>query len=807
MRISYQWIKEILGADLDIETLGERLTAAGLEVEGIERAGTNLAPIKVAKVLGSRPHPSSKHPLTLVSIDIGTGEPIEVVCGAPNVPPPGGRVIYAPVGAQLFDRKGQPFTVEARTIAGTISPGMLCAEDELGLGPDHSGIVVLPDGEPGQLLLSYLPTLQDWILQLNVTPNRPDALGHLGVAREVAALFGLPFRLPRPSTPVRSVPARPEDSFTVRIEDPERCPRYCAALVYNVKVGPSPLWLRVRLHRLGVRPINNVVDVTNLVMLEYGQPLHAFDVNTLAERTVVVRRARQGETLQTLDGVTRTLVQDDLVIADARHPVALAGVMGAEGSGIQSTTNKVLLESAFFEPRGIRRTARRHGLHTEASHRFEREVDFSAVPHALARAVARLTELAEGVAVGEPIDQCPRPRAPRSVSLRYARIEQVLGTEVPVTLVQEILTALGFERRSTAHPGEEMLLVPLHRPDVTREIDVIEEIGRVFGYDKIPGRLPPVSGARAGVKRDFAFRRRVRQVCASLGLDEAISYAYLSVRDLELAGFDELPRARILNPLSEDRAILRPALLPRLLGAVAHARRHGEPKVRLFEVGTVFSPEGAQEPGLLNERTHLAAVLSGPRDSYLTRPDDVDFYDGKGFVEALVEALCNTAPQFHADAPPPRWAHPRKYAHVTLEGMALGTVAEIHPDVREAMDLQRAVVAIELEAAPLAAVYKTPVARVPSRFPTVRRDVALLVDRSRPAGAIAAMLREHAGAYCEKVELFDRYQGPELPAGTHSLAFALWFRSTERTLTDEEVDTWVRTAVARVTEAFGARQR
>ena len=806
MLISYQWLKELLGTDPGVQAVADKLTAAGLEVEGIEHVGAHLAAIKVAKVVSSRPHPTSKNPLTLVTIDTGTSEPIEVVCGAPNVPAPGGLVCFAPIGARVFDKKGVPFTLEPKPIAGIVSTGMLCAEDELLLGHDHAGIIILRAGTPGQTLLEANPALEDWILALNVTPNRPDALGHIGVARDVAALFGLPFAPPSPAKPSRARAANAGESVQVRIDDAKRCPRYDAQVMSDVKVGPSPLWMRARLERLGVRPINNVVDVTNYVMLEQGQPMHGFDLRHVANGHIVVRTATAGETLQTLDGTQRTLTEEDLVIADGTHALALAGVMGGEKSGIANDTTTIVLESAYFEPRGIRRSSKRHAIHSESSHRFERNVDPNGIPRALARAVSLIAELAEATVVGEPVDAYPAPITPRRVTLRHARIRDVLGIEIPHERSEAILRALSFGVASNDATAIQVD-VPLHRPDVEREIDLIEEVGRIHGFDRIPGQRPPTSGARAGARRDYALRRRVRETMVGLGIDEAVSFAFISPREIEAAGFGDTAVGRIANPLSVERSIMRPSLLPKLFASVSHAYRHNVPKTRLFEVGTAFGARNDQEPGLLFETTRIAMVLAGARDSYLARPGDVDFYDAKGLVDALCMALVRLVPRYHTERPAPPWAHPRRYAWLELDGHSLGVIGEVHPDVRKRADLPTAVVAVEIDAAPFESLRPLLKARAPGRFPSVRRDVALLLPRNAPAGDVANAMREAAGAACDGVDLFDRYVGKELPEGTHSLAFALWFRSDERTLTDDEVDAWLKAAVAAATARFGAKQR
>ncbi len=806
MLISYQWLKELLGADPGVQLVADRLTAAGLEIEGIDHVGAHLASVKVAKVTGSRAHPTSKNPLTLVSVDLGAAGSLEVVCGAPNVPAPGGLVCFAPVGASVFDKKGKPFTLEAKPIAGIVSTGMLCAEDELGLGSDHDGIAILPSGAPGESLLAWNPALEDWILTVNVTPNRPDALGHIGVARDVAALLELPFAPPAPPRPVHAREGAPGETVSVRIDDPARCPRYDAAVMANVSIARSPLWLRARLHRLGVRPISNVVDVTNLVMLEQGQPMHAFDLSLVGGHTIVVRRAHEAEALKTLDGATHGLTAEDLVIADASRALALAGVMGGEHSGITDATRTIVLESAYFDPRGVRRTSKRHAIHTESSHRFERNVDPNGIPRALARAVALISELSGGELVGAPIDEYPATLVGRTVTLRHARVRDILGIDVPPARTEAILRALDFGV-TRIDPTLIAVAVPLHRPDVEREIDVIEEVGRIHGFDRIPGLRPPTSGARAGARRDYALRRALRERLAGLGLDEAVNFAFISPREIEAAGFADVPAARIANPLSVERSVMRPSLLPRMFVTASHAHRHGVPAIRQFEIGTAFSPVDPAEPGLLRETTRIAAVLSGPRDSYLARPSDVDFFDAKGVIDALCLSELRRTPRYHTERPAPAWAHPRRYAHLELDGHAFGVIAEVHPDVRDRADLPRACVALEIDAAPFETLRPELRARAPGRFPTVRRDVALLLPRAVPAGHVAETLCTAAGAACTSVDLFDRYEGRELPEGTHSLAFALWFRSDDRTLTDDEVDGWMRAAVDGAVKAHGAKQR
>lgn len=823
MLISYKWLQEILGADPGVDAVTSALGRGGLEVDRVTHVGAALRPVVLASVVGTRPHPGKKG-LTLVRVDAGgAGEGVEVVCGAQNVPEPGARalVCYAPVGAQVLDRTGALVTLTEKAVAGVSSAGMLCAEDELGLGSSHEGLLLVEGGRPGQSLLDWEPRLEDWIIELSVTPNRPDALGHLGVARDVAAVLGIPFQ---PPAVVAAPPPRASGDgarANVEVRDGARCPRYDGQVIEGVRVGPSPLWARVRLGRLGVRPITNIVDATNLVMLERGQPLHAFDLDAL-RLPVEIRMARPGEAFVALDGQELSLNEDDLVIADADRVVALAGVIGGADSGVTATTRRVFLESAYFEPRGIRRSARRYGFHTEASHRFEREVDISGVPLSRDRGSALIRELAGGEAAGEPIDAYVAPRAPRRLTLRLPRYQRIIGAEAPAR-TRELLETLGI---AIVEQQPEALLVevPAHRPDIVEEIDLIEEVARVAGYDQIPSRLPHVAAAPAGAKGDYRLRRRVRQICTGIGLHEAVTYSFLSPQELKAARYDSASLLRLLNPLSEEKSVMRPSLVPGLLTVAQRSQRYNVPRVRLFEVSQVFlaregevgGADGAggagQAPRVerppVDEPTRIAVLLAGPRDSYLTRPEDVDFYDGKGVVEAVLAELAGSvAPAFDLEGEPPPWAHPRKGARVTLDGRAVGYVAELHPDVRDALEITSGAVVAELDLAAVAAAYKAPVAAKPSRFPAMRHDVALLLPLDVPAGQVIEVLRATAGERCEKVELFDRYRGSELPAGTHSLGFALWFRSAERTLTDDEVDRWTKAAVDAAKARFGAQQR
>jgi phenylalanyl-tRNA synthetase beta chain len=811
MKASYRWLRALVpGLTASPSELAARFTAAGLEVEGLHAYGEASPACVIAKVTGKRPHPK-KSGLTLVAIEGTDGAPLEVVCGAPNVPDAGGLVVLAPLGTKL-PAKG--LTIERRTIAGTVSEGMLCSEAELGLTDSSEGILVLPEGtgSPGTALAIAVPATCDTILEIGLTPNRPDGLGHLGLAREAAALFGLAWAMPDPDAPARAIQGKVESYLDVTVQDPERCPHYGAAIVVDVTVGPSPLWLRYRLAALGVRPISNVVDVTNLVLLEYGHPMHAFDLDLVRGGRIIVRRATTGESLAMLDGSTLSLSDDDLVIADAEGPVALAGVMGGASSEIRKTTTRVALECAYFEPRGVRRASRRHALHTESSHRFERGVDPGDVPEALTHAASLLTHLAGGSAVPGAIHRTAPPAPPRVVRLRASRMTKLLGTDVPFPEALDLLSRLGC---TTVPSGDGLaeVTIPTHRPDLSREVDLIEEVARVRGYDAIPTTLPRVRRTMDEAPRELLLRR-ARAAGVELGLSEAVTYGFVSRKELADVSAPE-PPVVLRNPLSATQEVMRTSLLPGLLAAMANAGRHGEPSARLFSVGPVFLggdaplPEAPGRP-LPSEPLALAAVLSGERPAYLARPEPVDVWDAKGLAEGLARRLTARAAEvrpFAASARPPH-LHPRGAALISIAGAKVGSLGPLHPDVIERFDLKRDVIVVELDLDAIGRLGKSRPRFMPiPRFPASTRDLALVVSDDVAAGLVEDAVRKAAGALAEEVTLFDRFSGGAIPAGHTSLAFRIVYRAEGRTLTDEEVDLQHSRVVAEVGARFGATLR
>ena len=836
MKASYQWLKELV-PQLDAlapspRDVAARLTSAGLEVEGIIEFGAASDACIVSRVVGIRPHPT-KSGLRLVTIDRG-GAQQEVVCGAPNVPDPGGLVVLAPLGAHL---PAKNVTIAKRAIAGVDSEGMLCSEDELGLGhadtsrPESShGIIVLPSGhaKPGDVLSAAYPSMRDTIFEINLTPNRPDGLGHIGLAREIAALYGVAFALPEigiADVPLASDSTR--DLVTIEVQDPERCPHYGAAAIVDIAIAPSPS-TRYRLQSLGVRSISNVVDVTNLVMLAWGHPMHAFDLDRVRGNRIVVRRANDGEKLTTLDGIERSLVSDDLLICDGEGPVALAGIMGGASSEIQSGTKRVLFEVAWFDPRGVRRTARRHGMHTESSHRFERGVDPGDVAHVLDDAVAFTAKLAGGKRTkgrihvqGTRVEAEPTPPERRAIELRSHRVRGLLGIDVPMAEAVTTLEALGCQV-TTKNASSCVVLAPTHRPDLGREVDLVEEVLRVRGMDAVTAELPAIRASRdIGGREELA--RRAREAAVAVGLSEAITYAFTSARALDVLGAPK-PTVVLENPLGEHHAVMRTTILPGLLDAVASARRHGERDIREFSIGPVFltakdsSNDRDGGDGLPDERLRIGVVLAGDRPGWLTKPTPLDVWDAKGYAAAIAQrlagpsALIEVVPVTREEA---RVAtphlHPRGAAFVHAGGRLIGSFGLLHPDVIEALGLDtvepRDVLVIELELDPFVSGPMLPQYTAIARFPASTRDVAFVVKDEIRAGEVESAVRTAAGPLAQAVHLFDRFVGGSIPAGSSNLAFHVVYRAADRTLTDAEVDAAHANVVKEVGERFGATLR
>ena len=779
MKVPLSWLRQYVEFDISPQELAHRLTMAGVEVGEVLTTG-GWDGVYVGLVTGVRPHPNADR-LRLCSVSTG-GDAVEVVCGAPNVAN-GQKICFAGVGAHLLNtHSGKHETLAAATIRGVESRGMVCSELELGLGDDHTGIIVLPDDAPvGTPLTDYLG---DTVLDLELTPNRLDCLSMLGVAHEVAALTGGRVTEPEARYEESGVPV--SDRVAISIADPDLCHRYTATLIEGVRIGPSPQWLQDRLTRAGLRPINNVVDVTNFVMLEYNQPLHAFDFDKIKRATVIVRRARQGESLTTLDGVERKLATEHLVIADAQDAIGLGGVIGGASSEIGESTTSVLLESATFNGPNNRQTAQSLDLRTEATLRFEKGLRPELAPIALRRATGLIQEVAGGRVAPGIVDVFPGDPPDANVPLTISRLRQVLGMELDLEAAQAVLDSLGF---SWEADGAEALnvTVPYWRNDVTIEDDLVEEVVRTIGYDQVPTVMlsTPIPFQPPSPERDL--RERVKDLLAATGIQEVINYPLVSRQDLERveAWDDQLPPMAVANPMSAAHQYLRTTLYASLLSTLAANQGHGAGPFRLFEAGRVFRPRTGDLP---QEAEMVTGVLAGRRNesSWLADDGEMDFYDAKGVVDWLLEklgAVAEYAPGAHPTL------HPGRCAVVKCGDVELGFVGEVHPAVRERLGLDAdPVAAFELDLAQLLAAVPgsdRQFAPLP-RYPVATRDLALIVPSDVPAARVNEIIRRHR--LVEHAELFDVFSGRNLPPGVKSLAFHVYFRANDRTLTNDEVN-------------------
>jgi phenylalanyl-tRNA synthetase beta chain len=847
MDISYRWLQRYVDVDLGPEALAERLTMAGLEVDDVASAGRPLDGVVVGEVKAVREHPDADR-LVLCDVDLGDGEPVQIACGAPNVAA-GQKAPVATVGTTLAlpeDGADGPdarteVTVEARTIRGEASHGMICAEDELGLSRDHSGIMVLDaDAEVGRPFAEYLRERgiepDDARLDVELTPNRPDAASHVGVARDVAALTDTPLELPPVSVPDEGGAAA--ERVDVELRDAEACPRYAAMVVRGVAVGPSPLWLRRRLTAIGVRPRNNIVDVTNFVLHECGQPLHAFDLDRLRGDRIVVRTAEDEETVTTLDDVERTVPAGTLLICDAERPVAVAGIMGGANTEVQAGTTDVLIESAYFDPSTIRRAAKALGMQTDSSYRFERGVDRDGQRWAAARAAALMAEVGGGTVVPGCVDAHPDPPAARTVALRPDRLREVTGTSIPAKEAARLLEAIGFDvaRQASAagnagaplgaDPDALQCTVPTWRPDVTIEEDLIEEVMRLYGYDRIPEPdTIPIPSAPPTERPGETLRRQTRDLLRGRGYREVYTNSMLR-RDraerfnVSLDGTPAPPIVETKNPISQEMAALRPRLLPGALEVVRFNRNHGHRALRVFEFGRVFRQAAADEAPVVegyHEHEALLVAVSGPHapTGWDTDPRSVDIFDLKGLVETVLEDLRvpdvamtpRDGVEAGSDGPAPIAQHP---IDVTAGDVHLGTIARVHDETAAAFDLDEApVYAAELNwdavverAAPEMGRSVEPV----SRFPVVERDLAVLVGEDQPVGPMLDAIREAGRPLLRAADVFDVYAGEGVEDGRKSVAFTLRF-GADRTLTDAEVDEQIDAVVDALDRRAGATLR
>ena len=785
MRVPYNWLKEYIDCLLAPRELAERLTSAGIEVESAEPFRPHLPRVVAARVAAVKAHPGSSK-LALVTVDPG-GELINVVCGAPNVAP-GQMVPLALPGAVLPGNS----RIEIVSICGEQSQGMICSPRELGLDfglSAEEGILVLDPTTAAGTLIGDLLEFNESILCLHLTPNRADCLSLLGVAYEVAALTGALIK-PPPLDLLESEESVHHAAW-VSVLDQRLCPRYTARVICDLQVAPAPLWMQLRLLKAGIRPINNIVDITNYVMWEYGQPLHAFDYDLLAGSSIIVRRAVPGENLVTLDGLNRSLDTDVLVIADKSGPIGLAGVMGGESTGISSATRAVLLEAARFNPPSIRRAARRYNLPSEASQRFERGINPDATLQACNRAARFMAETAGGRVLKGAVDIDPSPPAPHRITVRPHRLNEILGVKIGVNDLTGILERLSL-RVEKGFGGALELTVPARRADLLLEEDVAEEVARLFGYDQIPVTLPR---GELIANRETAPQRiqaAARQTLIACGFFELITLSFINPAHLDSLrlGPEDCRQLAITlkNPLSEGLSIMRTTLLPGLLQAVQHNFNYQEMNQLLFEIGPVYLPRSLPLSELPLEPYRLALAITGmaPDPNWILPALPADFFLLKGALEALCTCLRIKGLEFAACGQP--FTHPTRSAVLKIGGAEIGFVGQLHPEVAEFWDFCQEVTVCELDLDALSdAADLDPQVAPLSRYPAAQRDIAVVVSREIPAAQIERCVRQAGGALLDRVMLFDLYEGQQVPPGMRSLTFRLIFRRSGATLTDEEV--------------------
>lgn len=787
MKVVLSWLREFCPSDMPVEELADRLTMAGVKVEDISRPWDGLDGVTIARVVEVSDHPDSDK-LCVVRVETGSGE--RTVCAGVRNMAAGDLVPYAAPGSRV---PVLPEPLSAKKLRGVMSEGMLCSPRELNIADVHTGILVLEEASPlGADFKSWLG-LDDAVLDIEIEPNRPDLMSVIGVAREAAAVTGVPLLLPAAALDEAS--ERADSVARVEIRDPDRCPRYIARVVRGVTIGPSPLKVQARLTASGMRPLSNVVDATNYVLLEVGHPLHPFDLHKLQGETIVVRLAAEGEHITTLDGVDHQLTAQDLLISDVERGVAVAGVMGSALAEVSNTTQDVLLESAYFERAGILRTARRLGFSTEASMRFERGADPDAVPRAADRAAELMVRWAGG-RVLSGYAEAGGPAGRRVLSMRPSRATHVLGFEVGPSDSLRALAGIGLDAAETDSGID--VEVPGYRVDLEREVDLIEEVARLEGYDRVGSTLPGVRQA-GGVAPGYALARRVRELLVRAGLQEVRSLSFASQADLDLTGDDDA--IAVTNPLVAGEGFLRTRLTPGLLGTLGRNLSRQVRSAALFEVATVFRRGDPVE-----ERQKVAFAMTGPADTGWTGDDrELDFHDAKGVLESLLEGL--GVEGWALGEPLHGLFHPVRSARVLVGGQPAGVLGELHPRVARSLDLDAHPVALaELEMSLISAASGVSFLDIP-RFPPVRRDLAFVLDANIPALDVSAALIEAAAGLAGEVEVFDVFTGDPIPAGKKSIAFSVDFRLPDRTLTDEDTDETVRAIAARLAADFGAELR
>ncbi len=801
MKFTLNWLRDYIDFDLSPEELSHNLTMGGLEVEDVIYQGQGLDNIVVAQITEQTPHPNAEK-LSLCTVTDGkTTYPI--VCGANNMKA-GDKVALAKIGANL--PPGPKFEdglkIKKAKIRGEVSEGMLCAENELGLGEESDGILILSESaNVGNAIVDELG-LNDVVFEVGITPNRPDCLSVVGVAREVAALLGKTVN--HPDSSVTESGEDINNIAKVELLDPEKCPRYSCRVIQNVKIGPSPSWLKTKLESSGIRSINNVVDVTNFVLLELGQPLHAFDYDLLEGNKIIVRAAKDGETIKTLDDVERKLTKNDLLICDGKRPVALAGIMGGSNTEVSQTTKNVLLESAYFDPVTVRKTSKATGLRSESSYRFERGVDPNAIVKALDRAAELIRELAEGEMAAKAIDEYPTPIKPIEVKLSLNRANRVLGTEISTEEIIKLAQGLEFENLDSSE-GEFTFRIPTFRVDITREIDLIEEVARLYGYDNISTTLPAVTMKSDTVNIHKSAQNKLKEILISSGFYEAINYSFEDQELLNL--FNKTDALKILNPLTTESSVMRTSLVPGLIKNAILNLNHQAQDIRLFEIGKAYLPiENSELP---NEITKIAATATGKRTPEFWGKEEFDFFDFKSILEKGFEALQISDDIAFQDAREIGFLHPGKSAKLLIDNVEIGYMGELHPNLSEKLEISKKLYVLEIDLDKTTAISKEKgkVFKPLPKFPSVRRDIALIIDESTPVGGILDEIEKMESGLIENAAIFDVFTGSPVEEGKKSVAVSLHLRAADKTLTEEEINKVQEKTLKKLGLALGAELR
>jgi phenylalanyl-tRNA synthetase beta chain len=800
MKISLKWLKDYIDIGISPKDLADRLMMSGNEVKAVETTGAGWEHVVIARILSVNPHPNADR-LRLATVTTGTEEHT-VVCGAPNLNT-GDKIVFATLGAELKDgHTGQMIRLKPAKIRGVESKGMICSEMELGISQNHEGILVLPADAPlGAALSDYLG---DTVIDLDVTPNRPDCLSIIGIAREAAALTGGNLHIPAVSYVEIDDPV--EKCISIEIQAPDLCRRYCATLIRDVVIKPSPQWMQDRLISSGMRPINNIVDISNYVMLEYGQPLHTFDYDKISGKKIIVRRAREDEMLVSLDGVDRHLNPNMLVIADEARAVAVAGVMGGANSDVTGETRNILLEAASFSSVSIHYTGDTLGLQSESRYRFERGIASGLTLPALKRATQLLAELGNGKVVKGWMDINPVKDEPGPVQLSFDKTRRLMGVEFKPEQMVETLIALGFEITKKVSLDVIEVRVPYWRSDIHREVDLIEEVSRIVGYDKIPSTLLAEPLPHLNPDPIFDLKRNIKLSLTAEGFSEILTFSLVSREALEKLSADHQLQGpeplRVINPMTEDMAVLRTSLRSALLAAFAANRRFTEDSIRLFETGKVYLNTGKGQP---DERETLCAVMGGLRfaRSWQDKDERIDFFDAKGSVEGL---LFRSGMEAVFVKSRDNGLHVNKQADIVVKGQRIGSLGEVHPAVQAAFDIAEPLYLWEIDLKSLVALTSGLKAYRPvPRYPSIVRDLALILDYDITHQAVKKLIQD--SPLVEQVEIFDVYSGEQLPKGKKSLAYRLSYRSSSHTLTDEDVNQVQQEIVDRLNTGLGAMLR